>query len=135
MSGCAALSGMGATVRKGRYDIVTAAEPLPGAFATVCAGGDPTCVVADGSYTPEAVSHRDVGWRIISIDAVLPLDLTGVLATLSGWLSHEGIPLFCLSSFETDHLLVREQDTAAACASLTRHGMAVRDEEGAPLRF
>jgi hypothetical protein len=48
--------------------------------------------------------------------------LVGILAALSGALTQAGIALFALSTFDTDYLLVREQDLDRAMLALESEG-------------
>ncbi len=49
------------------------------------------------------------GWRILMVKGPLDLSLTGVLASLVGPLAREGISVFALSTYDTDYLLVKEE--------------------------
>jgi hypothetical protein len=53
-----------------------------------------------------------------------PLDfsLTGILASLTTSLADAGIPLFALSTFDTDYLLVKETQVVQAQGVLEKHG-------------
>ena len=61
---------------------------------------------------PKATVER--GWRLITLEQEISLDLAGYLAPLAQALASAGIPLLVVSSFATDHLLVqgRYLDTA-----------------------
>jgi len=61
------------------------------------------------------------------LELVGPLDfsLTGVVASLVDPLSREEIPLFVVSTFETDYLLVRHADLDAAAEALEDAGHTV----------
>jgi hypothetical protein len=58
--------------------------------------------------------------------------MTGVLAALSAPLAEARIPLFVLSTYDTDYILVREQDIEAAAATLTACGHCI-EGDGTPL--
>lgn len=87
--------------------------------------------------TPEELSlvcpERDVpadiqstrGWACLKVEGPLDFSLTGVLATLAGTLAEAGVPLFAISTYDTDYLLVRENDLARAEAALTAAGHRV----------
>ena len=46
-------------------------------------------------------------WKRFSIAGVLDFSLTGVISGISVLLADHGISIFVVSSFDTDHLLVR----------------------------
>ncbi|WP_143262041.1 ACT domain-containing protein, partial [Allokutzneria sp. NRRL B-24872] len=51
--------------------------------------------------------------------------LTGIMAALSTPLAEAGVPLFALSTYDTDHLMVREEHLARAVAALENAGHRV----------
>jgi hypothetical protein len=48
-------------------------------------------------------------YRIITFDLELPFGLSGFLSHVSSLLAKDEVPIFVLSSFSTDHILVREE--------------------------
>ncbi len=73
---------------------------------------------------PDAVVER--GWRLITLEQSIALDVAGYLAPLAQALAAAGIPLLVVSAFSTDHLLVHERDLTRAKEELQR----VIDEAG-----
>jgi hypothetical protein len=65
------------------------------------------------------------GWRCLQVQGPLDMALTGVLYALSAPLAAAGVPIFALSTYDTDYLLVREGDLARAIAALERAGHRV----------
>jgi hypothetical protein len=51
-----------------------------------------------------------------------PFSLTGVLASILGPLAEGGIPIFAVSTFDTDYILVKAEHAAAAVESLIKAG-------------
>ncbi len=76
---------------------------------------------ADGPHQPGASGP----WRALSVEGPLEHDVIGVLAQLSRPLAIAGIPIFVISTFDTDHLLVRSADLAPAIACLTGAGYEI----------
>ena len=65
------------------------------------------------------VGHGAAGpYRVITLEAELELDLCGYLAPAAARLAEAGVPLVPQCGHRTDHLLVREEDLAAALAVL-----------------
>ncbi len=75
---------------------------------------------------PHAAIPADVRsegpFRTLAVQGPLDFALTGILASLAAPLAADGIAIFVLSTFDTDLLLVREHDLAAAQASLKHAG-------------
>ena len=60
---------------------------------------------------PEGVRRED-GFRCLARDAALAFDVVGILASLAAPLARARIPIFALSTFDTDYLFVRQVDLA-----------------------
>ncbi len=65
------------------------------------------------------------GWRGLMVRGPLDFSLVGILAALSAALAAAGIPIFALSTFDTDYLLVKEEDLFHAVEVLTASGCEV----------
>jgi hypothetical protein len=82
---------------------------------------------------PEAGVPGDVrsdrGWRCLKVAGPLDLALTGVLASLANPLAEAHINIFAISTYDTDYLLVKEDNLDLAIDVLTRSGHRVDDFE------
>lgn len=65
------------------------------------------------------------GWCALEVAGPLDFSLTGVVSSLVAPLAEEEIPIFLISTFETDYLLVREPDLHRAVEALTSAGHSV----------
>jgi len=63
--------------------------------------------------------------RLLGVDGPLDFGLVGVLAKLSTALANAGISIVAVSTFDTDYVLVREQDVQPALAALAAAGYVV----------
>jgi hypothetical protein len=70
-------------------------------------------------------ARSEVGFRALRVRGPLAFDEVGILADLSGALAKESISLLTLSTFDTDILLVREEDLQRAVKALARAGHRV----------
>ena len=82
---------------------------------------DELSVVAPSDAVPER-AVRDDGWRAIRVAGPLDLAQTGVLASIAGPLAEAGVPIFAISTHDTDYVLVKEERLEAAVAALTAAG-------------
>ena len=73
---------------------------------------------------PEGI-QKEEGWRLLQVEGPLDFSLTGVLASLTAPLAREKISVFAVSTFDTDYLLVREEQLPSAIDALTRSGFDV----------
>ena len=111
------------SVSNDRYSITETTDPpeARSAFAIVNRAG--TFTVVKKEEHPGGGSHR-----IITFEADLPNDLTGFLAIVSEALAVAQVPIFVVSSFRTDHVLVREDDVRRARNALASTGFKERKE-------
>lgn len=75
---------------------------------------------------PPSVGRAERGWRAFEVEGPIPFEETGVLAGLAAPLAAAGIPVFALSTHDTDLLLVRERDLARATAAFAATGYELR---------
>ncbi|MDD3417274.1 MAG: ACT domain-containing protein [Lachnospiraceae bacterium] len=71
---------------------------------------------------PENVVERDDGWRAFRICGMLDFSLIGILSGISSELERQGIGIFAISTFNTDYVLVKENDFDKALESFSKKG-------------
>ncbi len=81
-------------------------------------------LVCETRHAPVGCAAREDGWRAFRVRGPLEFSLIGVLAEISGALAAEGISVFCVSTFDTDYVLVKEEKLEAALGALSRRGHA-----------
>jgi hypothetical protein len=65
------------------------------------------------------------GFRVLAVRGPLDFDAKEILADLAGAIAEADVALLALSTFDTDILLVRQQDLAAAASALSSRGHEV----------
>jgi hypothetical protein len=109
-----------------------AAAPLPhwargpSRFLSVTRTSTETSITA-ASRLIGAHSPCEQGYRPVRVEGELPLDLVGVVASMTGPLAKAGIGIMALSTYETDYVLVQGADLPAARRAWTAAGHLVRD--------
>jgi uncharacterized protein len=81
-------------------------------------------VVCDQTAVPEDI-RAERGWRALQTEGPLDFAMTGILAGLTGLLAASSIPVFAISTFDTDLLLVRQERLVEAITCLTSAGYLV----------
>jgi len=66
--------------------------------------------------------RSDSGWACFKVEGPLEFGLVGVLAGISCALAGAKVPLFALSTFDTDYVLVKREQVEAAKEALTSAG-------------
>ena len=83
-------------------------------------------VVAEEGACPVA-DEEDPGWRCLYVEGPIPFDLTGVVAGLTAVIAARGLPVFVLSTFDSDLLLLRGDSLDKSIQSLRDAGYSVHD--------
>ena len=65
------------------------------------------------------------GWCALELAGPLDFSLTGVVAALVTPLAEAEVPIFVISTFETDYLFVRERDLERSVEALAEAGHSV----------
>ena len=106
-------------------------EPAPewarGELLALVRTPDELSIISAADSVPAAI-RSERGWRVLRVAGPLDFSLVGILATLSGALARADVALFSLSTFDTDHLLVRERDLQRALRALESEGHRVATE-------
>lgn len=89
------------------------------AFWSVTRTPDELSVVCAEDDLPPSV-ERDVerGWAAFVVEGPLPFGMTGVVSALTAPLAEAAVPVFVVSTYDTDWLLVKRADLARARAAL-----------------
>ena len=84
-----------------------------GPLAAVVRTVEELSIVCDQKAVPDNLgSDRD--WVALKLEGPLKLSLTGVLASLLGPLASQSIPVFVVSTFDTDYILVKADQAQRA---------------------
>ena len=98
-----------------------------GALVAVTRTAGELSVVCGEDAVPAGV-QSERGWRALAVVGPLDFALTGILAALAGPLAEAGIAIFALSTYDTDHVLVKERTLDQAVAVLRQAGMMVEPD-------
>ena len=75
--------------------------------------------------TQDAPAHtvaREDGWRAFRVQGELDFSLTGILAGLADILAEAGIGIFAVSTYNTDYILVKQENFDRALGLLEAAG-------------
>jgi hypothetical protein len=89
-------------------------------FHCVTRTAEELSIVCSGETVPQdVIAERD--WIALKLEGPFPLSMTGVLASFLQPLAEAKIPIFALSTFDTDYVLIKqphlERAVAALCAA------------------
>jgi hypothetical protein len=112
------------------------AAPLPGWVAERAGGivsvsrtDRELSIVCPERLVPASQPHER-GRRALRVVGTLDHSLTGILVSIAKPLADAGVPIFAISTWDTDYLLVAGEHLGRAVAALTDAGHAVTGETG-----
>ena len=120
-------------VQPGEYVVARLAPqaPVPAglldaghSFVSVTRTSGELSIICPVALAPEA-AKIEAGWRLLTVRGPLEFTLTGIIAALANELAAAGVALFTLSTFDTDHVLVKQADLTRAEAALRAAGHEV----------
>lgn len=91
------------------------------AFTSVTRTPDELSIVCRVGAVPQGV-RAETGWRLLKVEGPLALAQTGVLASIAQPLAQAAVSIFTISTFDTDYVLVRDEDLVRSIDALTRAG-------------
>jgi hypothetical protein len=109
-------------IAKEKYAIVRASKTVEGAFANIIDKNETTVIIEQNKLDKKYVLEVESDYRLISFDMTLPFSLTGFIARISGALAKEKIPIFVVSAFTTDHILIKDEFLEKTIQTLNKLG-------------
>lgn len=79
-------------------------------------------LVCKTSDCPSGTIERDDGWKGFRIEGVLDFSLIGILSKISAILAENKIGIFAVSTYNTDYILVKEENFEKALGVLENSG-------------
>ena len=67
-------------------------------------------LVCKSEDVPLTAIEQEDGWKGFYIEGVLDFSLVGILSKLSGILAENGIGIFAVSTYNTDYILVKQEN-------------------------
>jgi uncharacterized protein len=90
-------------------------------FFSVTRTLDELSVVTTEASVP-AELNASCGWRMLKVHGPFAFDETGVVAALANPLARVGVGIFVISTFDTDYLLVQQEEIPVAVETLEHAG-------------
>lgn len=80
------------------------------------------CITSD---VPTNIIERDDGWKAFRIQGILDFSLIGILSKISGILADNKIGIFAISTFNTDYILIKQENYDKALSLLRDAGYEI----------
>jgi hypothetical protein len=89
-------------------------------FYSVTKTGEEISIVTDDRIIIQS-ENTEKGWKVIKILGILDFSLTGIIANIGKVLSDAEISVFAVSTYNTDYILIKEQNLDKAIEALTNN--------------
>lgn len=83
-------------------------------------------LVCSTNLVPKNATECDHGWKAFRIQGVLDFSLIGILSRISTLLAENKIGIFAVSTFNTDYILVKEENFKKAIQTLEENGYELK---------
>jgi len=90
-------------------------------FVSITRTTEELSIVCPVSQAPQN-AKCELPWICFKLEGPFPFSLTGVLASVIDPLAQSGIPIFAISTFDTDYVLVKEEFAESALKTLQAAG-------------
>jgi hypothetical protein len=97
-------------------------------FVSVTRTAHELSIVSSGDVVPpDSISERH--WRAFQVGTTLDFSLTGVLLSIAEPLARANVTIFVVSTYDTDYVLVKEDNIRRAIDTLAAAGFSITEED------
>lgn len=75
-------------------------------------------IISIEDSVPEGV-EKEGGWKALKIEGVLDFSMIGVISSITALLAEKGISVFVMSTYNTDYILVKDEELEKAVEVLS----------------
>lgn len=105
---------------------VSPGTPLPDGICFFARTDCENSLVCRTSCVPETPTARDDNWRMFRISGTLDFSLIGILARITALLAEASVSVFCVSTYDTDYVLVKTANLEKAVSILQSSGYELK---------
>lgn len=93
-------------------------------FYSITRSRDELSIVCMSKDVPENI-RAECDWRALKVRGPLDFSLTGIFAAIINPLSEAKIPIFAISTYDTDYIFIREDSLTQVVAILSKEGHSI----------
>jgi hypothetical protein len=101
---------------------------MKGPFFSVTRSAEELSLVVSETNVPPAIDAAR-GWRMLKVHGPFAFSEVGVLAALANPLARIGVGIFVISTYDTDYLLVQQEEIPVAIEALEHSGHRISNLE------
>lgn len=110
------------------FAIIKSKKINPSAFANITDKNEITVIINQSKFDKKEVIEIEKDWKILTFDMILPFGLIGFLAEISQILAKRKIPLFVISAYSTDHIMIKKKNLTKAIKEFEKLGCIVEEK-------
>jgi hypothetical protein len=103
-------------------DVPIPAWATSGSLVSITRTSDELSIVCNQEQVPDDVTFCERDWRCLRVAGQMDFSMVGIVAALVNPLAVAGIPVFVISTFDTDYLLIKAVNFEAATQALQNAG-------------
>ncbi len=93
-------------------------------FFSITKTMDELSIVTSQENVPAGIKNQN-NWKILKVEGPLDFSLVGILSKLSTILADNDISIFAVSTFDTDYILIGENNMAKGIEALREKGYII----------
>ena len=97
----------------------------PNGLQAIIRTTDELCIICGEEKVPANIT-AEPDWRALKVQGPLVFSEVGVLAAIANPLAEAEVSIFVISTFETDYILVKENDLDQAVTALQKAGHTIQ---------
>ncbi|MGF1983388.1 ACT domain-containing protein [Lactococcus taiwanensis] len=86
---------------------------------------DEISVIAPTNTVPSITINRNDGWKMFKVEGVLDFSSVGIVSSISSVLAKAKLSIFSVSTYNTDYILVKNNNLDKAIKALNAAGLEV----------
>ena len=86
-------------------------------------------LVCPTGIVPQNTTDREDGWRAFRVCGKMDFSLVGILSGITGILAEGRISVFAISTYDTDYVLVKDDEFENALMALKNAGYSIENYE------
>jgi hypothetical protein len=83
-------------------------------------------LVCSNNLIPKNAIEFDNGWTAFRIQGVLDFSIIGILSKISTLLANNKIGIFAVSTYNTDYILIKEENFEKSIKTLEQNGYVIK---------
>lgn len=107
------------------YTIAKVKNPVKNAFANIKDKNEITSIFKENEKV-QGIIKLEKGFKLITFDMLLPFTMTGFISEISTALAKQKIPIFVISAFTTDHILIKDKYLEKSNKVLKKLGFTIK---------